>query len=59
MSKFVRVRYIERTANEIEAVEKAQAAFELAERSRLPTEEERLEALENAMLELMGVNADG
>lgn len=47
------------TPAEIAEIEAAQAAYEEAERNRPPTEAERLEALEAAMLELAEVMANG
>ena len=55
MKKYINGQYIDMTQEEIaelQAVADNQPTPE-------PTAEERLEALENAMLELMGVDVDG
>lgn len=51
MKKYVNGNYIELTQEEITELEHLQAERPMPE----PTAEERLEALEGAMLELMGV----
>lgn len=51
MKKYVNGKYIELTAEEIAELEKAQAEMPEPE----PTAEERIAALEEAMLEMLGV----
>lgn len=51
MKKYINGQYIEMTAEEIEELEKLQAEQPEPE----PTAEERLAALEEAMLEMLGV----
>ena len=55
MKKYINGKYIEMTPAEIAEYEALVQDMPMAE----PTAEERLEALESAMLELMGVVTDG
>lgn len=57
--KCVNGKYVEMTTEEIAEMEKAKAEHEKHEAMRQPTESERLEALEMAMLEMLEVYANG
>lgn len=59
MKKYVNGKYIDMTEEEILEMQKAQEEFEKAEAMRPPTTEERMEALEMAMLEMLEVMANG
>lgn len=54
MKKYINGKYIEMTPDEVAEYEAFSQEAPMSE----PTEEERLEALESAMLELMGVVTD-
>ena len=55
MKKCVNGKYIDMTEEEILEMQKAQEEHEKAEAMRPPTVEERMETLENAFLEMLGV----
>ena len=55
MKKCINGKYVNLTAEEVAELERLQAEMPEPE----PTPEERLEALEAAMLELMGVELNG
>lgn len=55
MKKCVNGKYSEMTAEEILAIQKVQEETEKIEAMRPPTTEERVESLENAFLEMLGV----
>ena len=59
MKKIVNSKIIKMESEEIEEMQKAQAEAEKAEAMRPPTSEERLEALEMALLELAEVLFNG
>lgn len=54
MKKYVNGNYIELTPEEIAELERLQVEMPMPE----PTAEERLEALESAVLEMMGVHTN-
>ena len=56
MTKCVNGKYTEMTEEEIAEMEALRKEEEVQESARLPTETERIEALENVMLELLGVS---
>lgn len=58
MKKYINGKYIELTPEEITAMQAEQAKAEAYERTRPPTTEERLAAMESAMLALMGGGSD-
>lgn len=58
MKKYVNGKYIELTQEEIEEQKKLEEQFKLNEPEE-PTDSERLDALEQAMLELAEVLANG
>ena len=55
MKKCINGKYVDLTDEEIAELERSQAEMPMPE----PTAEERLDALESAMLELMGVTPNG
>lgn len=56
MKKYVNGQYIEMTEEEISDFKKTQSEIRRLESQNPPTSEERLEALENAFLEMLGVS---
>lgn len=55
MKKCINGKYVDLTAEEVAELERLQAEMPMPE----PTAEERIEALESAVLELMGVTTNG
>lgn len=59
MKKYVNGEYVEMTAEEIAEYETAKKEFEEQQKNAPPTETERLEAVETALLELAEVLFNG
>lgn len=59
MKKYLNGKYVEMTAEEIAELETARKEFEELQKNTTPTAEERLEALEQAFMEFVGVMMHG